>query len=455
MGNVKGKAPRRLSGWLASTVAATMLMPMGAMAQEAAVSASGANSGGTGIADIVVTAQKREQRLQDVPVAVSAVAADTLVANRVQNVRDLDGITPNLTVHTQVSGSGLPLYSLRGLVALGSAPGSDKGIAVYIDGVYQGTAAGSIDDLAEIERVEVLRGPQGTLFGRNSTGGAISFITPKPTGKLGGSASLTLGNYDQVRGAVRLNTPTWGAFSASVAYTHSERRGDIRNTAGGTVWDFSAANGGTPTKFVSPEYLGDQDSDSVAAALRFRPSDSLDVLYRFDYTQNHFTAPGLGLLYAQPVVRSLYATQPDQSILNQISPERPDAMNARGVVPSFTKAFGHSLTADYRASSAVRFKHILAYRKSIFSSPFSEITAAAGLINTGAPIFTTLLGPVVAAATVGAPFQVISTTVTGSDEQWSNEFQAIADTKLVTLTAETFGSWGLVKLGFAARAFCR
>ena len=126
--------------------------------------------------EIIVTAQKREQNLQSVPIAVTALNAQTLNMFRVTNTEDLSNLAPNLNVQNQGRGT-VPQINIRGVSSGVSAAEVDPKIATYLDGVYIGRTIGSIFDMADIERVEVLRGPQGTLFGRNATGGAISITT--------------------------------------------------------------------------------------------------------------------------------------------------------------------------------------------------------------------------------------------------------------------------------------
>ncbi|KMS53627.1 hypothetical protein V474_22980 [Novosphingobium barchaimii LL02] len=407
-----------------------------------------------GITDIVVTAQKRAQNMQDVPVAISALSSDQLTANRITVASDLSAVVPNLTVRTQVGGSSLPVYSMRGLVALGSAQGADRGIAVYIDGVYLGAAVGSQFELAEIERIEVLRGPQGTLFGRNSTGGAIHYITPEPPADFGVRVTGTVGNYDQRRFVGRVNTGQFGPFSATLSYTHSEREGDIRNLGGGTVWDLTGANGGKAAKFTSPDRLGGSNTDAFRAALKMDVNDDLTLLYRFDYTDSRYTAPALGLTYVTPIVRAIFAAQANQALLTPITDKRPDAVNNAATVPSHNKAWGHSLTATYKASSELSFKNILAYRKLTISAPLADISGGGGIFNTGAPIFSQLapvgFSAALGASTVGAPIIGTIASAEGQDKQWSDEFQANLDTDFVTVTAgglyysqtPSRGNWG-------------
>jgi iron complex outermembrane receptor protein len=417
---------KALSAYLfASAGALALIAPGVALAQSA--------GGGAQLEEVVVTAQKRVQRLQDVPVSVTALPADTLVANRITNVRDLDAVVPNLTVRTIVGGSLLPNYTIRGLVSLGSALGSDKGVAVYIDGVYLGSAQGSQFDLADIERIEVLRGPQGTLFGRNSTGGAISITTPDPKGQFGLREKATVGNYRQFRSSTTLNTPQFGPFSANATYTHSERRGDIRNLGGGTTWDFTPD--GIPKKFTSPKYLGGSNIDAVAAKVKFEPNDKLSMIYRFDWTKEDYTSTGQGVVYEQPLIKSIVAAQPNQALMTPISRTRPDAVNNAGAVPSSSKNFGHALTAVYQVTDHITVKNIAAYRYMEFFSPSQDFGAVGGLINTGAPVFASVLGAAVAASTVGAPLLIQATSTSGRDLQWSDELQLNIDTKFATVTS--------------------
>lgn len=121
--------------------------------------------------------------------------------------------------------------------------GGGKGVDLYIDGVYIGTASGSTFDLAEIERIEVRKGAQGTLFGRNSTGGAVSITTRGPRGEFHLKQKITYGNYGQLESRTCIDTPKVGPFSAALTVGHFERRGEIRNLGAGTVWKVGSHGG--------------------------------------------------------------------------------------------------------------------------------------------------------------------------------------------------------------------
>jgi len=144
------------------------------------------------VEDVVVTAQRREERLQDVPIAVTAISATALAKTGVTNSTDLAQAVSGLTISNN---SGYVQPRLRGVGNNVIGLGYEGGVATYIDGVYIGSAPGSLMSLSNIERVEVLKGPQGTLFGRNSTGGLIQVVTREPASEPGGEVSVGYGNY--------------------------------------------------------------------------------------------------------------------------------------------------------------------------------------------------------------------------------------------------------------------
>jgi iron complex outermembrane receptor protein len=183
--NVTRTAPSK-SHWLtfasatALGAAASLAVSGLAAAQTIAPAAQPAAAGPAGsVEEIVVTARRVEERLQDVPTSVSALGSKELDARRVLNAADLSGVTPNLVLR-QVGESNFSA-SIRGVTAGGLTNQTlDAGISIYLDGVYIGRGVQALSAVTDISQVEVLRGPQGTLFGRNVTGGAISFTTKEP-----------------------------------------------------------------------------------------------------------------------------------------------------------------------------------------------------------------------------------------------------------------------------------
>ncbi|RYE40516.1 MAG: TonB-dependent receptor, partial [Hyphomicrobiales bacterium] len=238
-----------------------------------------AQDAGYGVDEIIVTAQKREQSIQDVPIAVSALGEDTLQVNRVQNTADLTGLAPGLVARKAPGGLGSPSFSMRGRNANASVPSQDRQISMYVDGVYIGGNRGTVIDMPDIERIEVLRGPQGTLFGRNSTAGAVQFITPNPTGELGFRQDITVGNQNQFRSRTTINTPSFGPFSARVTYVHDEKRGDVRNLGARTYWDRTNPFTNV-TQQRSPNWLGGKNYETVFAALRYDNGGDVTMSYK-------------------------------------------------------------------------------------------------------------------------------------------------------------------------------
>ena len=166
------------------------------------------------IEDIVVTAQRREERLQDVPIAVTAVTAATLTKSGVTNSTDLAQSVAGLTISNN---SGYVQPRLRGIGNNVIGLGFEGGVATYIDGVYIGSAPGSLMSLSNIERVEVLKGPQGTLFGRNSTGGLIQIVTREPSSDPGGEVTVGFGNYGTYTAEAYATTGLGQYLSADIA----------------------------------------------------------------------------------------------------------------------------------------------------------------------------------------------------------------------------------------------
>ena len=155
---------------------------------------SGSISSSQGVEEVVVTAQKREQNLQETPIAITALTASTIDDLDIKNVVDMAGIAPNVMLVETPSNNTSATIAMRGGVTINPAITWEPTVGVYLDGVYLGKTQGALFDVVDLERVEILRGPQGTLYGRNTLGGAINLISKKPNGS-GVSTKATIGNY--------------------------------------------------------------------------------------------------------------------------------------------------------------------------------------------------------------------------------------------------------------------
>ncbi|MFM2301153.1 MAG: hypothetical protein RLZZ84_889 [Pseudomonadota bacterium] len=183
-----------------------------------------------GLGEIVVTAQKREQNLQDVPLAISAISADKVEKLGISDSRDLSGMAPNVTITQGTTNSAAAVISIRGIPTPASETfGLDTSNGLYVDGIYIGRSGASALDVMDIERIEVLRGPQGTLFGRNTTGGAIHFISRKPSETMHLKAEGGIGNYGAWSGKASLDPGKILGIATSFSYSHRERNGVVDN----------------------------------------------------------------------------------------------------------------------------------------------------------------------------------------------------------------------------------
>jgi iron complex outermembrane recepter protein len=314
-----------------------------------------------GVEDIVVTARKVSENLQDVPAAITALTAEKLDDLQINNFVEIGRTAPNVHVQKQAGSPTAPQFNIRGITAGSINFQIDSGIALYVDGVYLGRPGNAGFDLADLERLEIARGPQGTLFGRNSTGGAINFITSAPTGKLGIIAEGTVGNFDRRRGRVTLNTPEWNGLSARITYVHDENEGSVRNSA--------------PVRrtFLYPEpfgrlkaakTFGANNIDSVLAAVRFRGIDDLTVDYKFDYADLVTTLDAMQLIHPGPLFTdgTNLANQPALGGTAVFGFKRRSRLPLDAIAPSTQESWGHSLTAVGDLSDTLTVKYIGAVR---------------------------------------------------------------------------------------------
>src|SRR5690606_13739983 len=205
--------------------------PAAAQDSPAGTSAEDDESGGN---TILVTARRREESLQETPVAISAFSAETMENRQIQQTQDLERITPSLQFKPagQLSGnSSASAAFIRGVGQLGPTAAVDPGVGVYVDEVYVGRAVGSTIEFGDIASVEVLRGPQGTLFGRNTIGGAILVRTREPEfGEFSGRARVRAGSDDLIEGFAALNLPLGETAAARVSAGFRKRDGYVIRT---------------------------------------------------------------------------------------------------------------------------------------------------------------------------------------------------------------------------------
>ena len=216
--------------------------------------------------EIVVTARKREESLQEAPISITAFTETQLQARHVQTLADLDNYTPNLrfnyTAPVSANASTAAIF-IRGIGQQDYQMSADPGVGVYVDGVYLNRMIGSVLDTVEIERIEVLRGPQGTLFGRNTIGGAINIVTKKPYGDFGGHVEMEVGSDTLLEPKAHINIPIADGLYASASVNFRSRDDYVDNIGSG------------------PD-VGGEDRLSGRFALRFEPREDVLLDFTFD-----------------------------------------------------------------------------------------------------------------------------------------------------------------------------
>jgi outer membrane receptor protein involved in Fe transport len=190
--------------------------------------------------EIVVMATKREQTLQEVPVAVSVVSADVMNDAQVLDIKDLQTLVPSLRV-SQLQSSANATFLIRGFGNGANNAGVEPSVGVFIDGVYRSRSAASLADFPNLERIEVIKGPQSTLFGKNASAGVINVVTAKPSlSGYSGSAAFTYGDYDQIIVKGDISGPITDTFAWSLSGNYNQRDGYFTNLETGT--DFNELN---------------------------------------------------------------------------------------------------------------------------------------------------------------------------------------------------------------------
>ena len=174
-----------------------------------------------GIADVIVTAQRRSERLQSVPVAVTALTAQALDRAGIAQTSDLQVVTPGLVYSTAIS---VPTPFIRGVGSRDNTAANESGVATYLDGIYYAGMPAGLLALPNIERIEVLKGPQGTLFGRNANGGLIQIITRDPPRELSGTVKLSYANYDTITASGYLGGPVTETLRADLSVYYTDQR---------------------------------------------------------------------------------------------------------------------------------------------------------------------------------------------------------------------------------------
>jgi iron complex outermembrane receptor protein len=276
---------------LSASTIVIALFSTATMAQTASPAVDNAADTG-GVAEIVVTAQRRNERLQDVPLSVTAVDAEALSRSRINDASRLQFVAPGLTWGSQGSDA---FPAIRGVRTQLVSAQSDPVIGFYIDGIYQSRTQQQTFPLFDIARVEVLRGPQGTLYGRNTFGGNISIVTQEPTKDLSAGFNASLGNYDMRQFDAFINVPIADNVQLRVAGDHIEHSGYVHSST-------------TPSL-----RLVDENQTALRASLKITPTPELEILLHGAYWDRNDAGGGA---YGYKVVGTLINPSTGKTSIN-------------------------------------------------------------------------------------------------------------------------------------------
>jgi outer membrane receptor protein involved in Fe transport len=352
---------------LALAGASAILLPQGALAQDADTPTQEVEDDSN---VIIVTAQGREQSLADVPVAISAVNAEVLQNSGANDIRQLNQVAPSLLVSStgsEANGSA----RIRGIGTVGDNPGLESSVPVFIDGVYRSRSGIGLNELGEIERVEVQRGPQGTLGGRNSSAGLISIYSKKPSFDFGATGEVTYGNYDYMRIGGSVTGPISETIAARLDGIWVKRDGFYRDTTNNTD-------------------VNDRDLYFVRGQVLFEPTDSLSFRLIGDYTYRDEKC--CAATYVGPTV--------NEYIGNLNNPSTPLSTGATGTPPNLPQADGNNIVNVLRDLGQPLRGLNQGYSREIFVSPgrsFAGVTKDYGVsgelnYDFGAATLTSITG---------------------------------------------------------------
>jgi len=307
-----------------------------AWSQDAAAASETPASSATTLDTVTVTARKREETLQEVPVAVTAFTPETLEKLNVNDLGDLGAQVPNLTIYAARGSTSTATAYIRGVGQADPLWGVDPGVGIYLDDVYIARPQGALLDVFDVGRIEVLRGPQGTLYGKNTIGGAIKYISRGLPRETEGFASITVGNYNQLDAKAAIGGPIGGADSglrARVSVASMNRDGFGTNT-----------------------YTGQDVSDKEINAARFQlgaySGDDFDVQFALDWVDDKSGVRGAQMLAPNPLAPAYSPTG-----------SRYDIRSAMRNVND-TEMKGASVAVNWRPGDNWAFKYVAAKRES-------------------------------------------------------------------------------------------
>ncbi len=306
---------------------------------------------GLSLQEVTVTARRQEESLQETPVSVTAVTGELLDKLNIQDVTRVSELAPNLTIAHQTASTTSTSIQIRGIGQTEPAATAEQGVGLYLDGVYVARTNGAVFDLVDLERVEVLRGPQGTLFGRNTTGGAVQLVSKKPADEFGIDEKLGYGRFNDWYSRTRLDTGfLFGSpVKATIAYLHRERDGYVDNTLAPDEQDPGAS-----------------DNDAVWLALTGEFTDRFRASYTFDWNRRDGAPTFFQLTAASPDAAAYYGASPAfggaSFVVSRDYLRTVQQASWDGKFDAPSETLGHNLTLEADINDVLTLKSISSYR---------------------------------------------------------------------------------------------
>lgn len=319
-------------------VAAAAILSPQVVAQEAE---EVSEAGSLQLGAVVVTAEKREADLQDTPISIAALSGEELSLRGIANLKDLQaGAIPTVRFAPFFGRASAPALSMRGIQSGDVTQISrDAAFGIYIDGVYLGRVQGLGMEMMDVERMEVLRGPQGTLFGRNAVGGALNIVSRRPTGEFGVRAKAGASNFDGRNVSLNLDLPSFNNLAIKLDGIYSERDGWVENS------------------FPDQWNYNQQKKEGFRVSALWQPVDPLDVFYAYDNSRDR-SASGY-----PHMLRTTATTPPFPPIYGLDAGRVDTARLGAPLDPSLGSVEGHTLNVSYDLSPSVELRSITSYRE--------------------------------------------------------------------------------------------
>ena len=369
-----------------------------------------------GVERISVTAQKRVTPLQETPIAITAFSSDTIEKLGIEDVSDLNNLAPNTLIVAPIGSAYNVGVNIRGIGTASPSLAIDPKVGIYVDGVYMARNVGAILGIIDLERVEVLRGPQGTLWGKNTTGGAISMVTKAPSEDFEFSQRFTIGNFGLKNSVTSVDSGDYNGFTAKFTYMTSDEDGWATNTFAG----------------AEEKDLGAKETDAFRIALQYK-GDDFSVKYAYDDTDGSavsipvqvsnvraaFTDPavptlnmGTGVFYGGNVFAQMAA--------NEFTGGRQEVFELDAHGREYVEISGHTLNVEWDYAENHRFKSITSQREYYSLIPD-------GVDSDGGAYFGAELDATFQPTGNFAPIPAFHFSNEKSQEQTSQEFQFLGN----------------------------